>query len=177
MTFSRTLVPHEKKLPFCLREVWVITACLTLVKATAQRFTWRTAPDMEKDFYRLQADLYFYARTKVYVLSSLYQTCKNRVKQFDIYTLESSVCNAEFFSLLSRHMLCGYAVRHMTYGKGINVQFMRLADLIGYGKIIERSPCNRYSTAHKCILLSLIFSDRSRASSLLFLQSTSALFS
>ncbi|CAK9206110.1 unnamed protein product [Sphagnum jensenii] len=84
MTFSRTLVPHEKKLPFCLREVWVITACLTLVKATAQRFTWRTAPDMEKDFYRLQADLYFYARTK----------------------------------------------------------FMRLADLIGYGKIIERSPCN-----------------------------------
>ena len=56
----------QKYLPFCLREVWVVTACLTLVKATAQRFTWRTVgPDMEKDFYRLQADLYFYARTKV----------------------------------------------------------------------------------------------------------------
>lgn len=65
-------LPHDlfscgqKYLPFCLREVWVVTACLTLVKATAQRFTWRTVgPDMEKDFYRLQADLYFYARTKV----------------------------------------------------------------------------------------------------------------
>jgi len=85
MNFSKTLTQHEKYLPFCLREVWVVTACLTLVKATAQRFTWRTVgPDMEKDFYRLQADLYFYARTKL----------------------------------------------------------MRLADLIGYGKSIERSPCN-----------------------------------
>lgn len=60
------IVCGQKYLPFCLREVWVVTACLTLVKATAQRFTWRTVgPDMEKDFYRLQADLYFYARTKV----------------------------------------------------------------------------------------------------------------
>ncbi|BBN01122.1 trafficking protein particle complex subunit 10 [Marchantia polymorpha subsp. ruderalis] len=85
MAFSRSLLLHEKKLPFCLRELWVLTACLAVVKASAERFTPRSVtPDVEKDFYRLQADLYLYARTKL----------------------------------------------------------MRLADLVGYGSRIEKSPCN-----------------------------------
>ncbi|KAL3695593.1 hypothetical protein R1sor_009669 [Riccia sorocarpa] len=85
MTFSRSLQQHENKLPFCLRELWVLTACLTVVKASADRFSPRSVtPDVEKDFYRLQADLYLYARTKL----------------------------------------------------------MRLADLVGYGSRIEKSPCN-----------------------------------
>ncbi|KAL2642198.1 hypothetical protein R1flu_009785 [Riccia fluitans] len=85
MAFSRSLQQHEKKLPFCLRELWVLTACLTVVNASASRFNPRSVtPDVEKDFYRLQADLYLYARTKL----------------------------------------------------------MRLADLVGYGSRIEKSPCN-----------------------------------
>lgn len=63
---------YQKDLPFCLREVWVITACLALVKATSQRFTvLAVTPDVAKDFYRLQGDLYSYARTKVLLLSAL----------------------------------------------------------------------------------------------------------
>lgn len=83
--FSKVLAEHEKSLPFCLREAWVITACLVLVKETSKRLNPRSMmPDVEKEFYRLQGDLYSLARVKL----------------------------------------------------------MRLADLIGYGKNIERSPCN-----------------------------------
>lgn len=47
----------------------MITACLALVKSTSQRFTMLTgARDGIKDFYRLQGDLYSYARTKVLML-------------------------------------------------------------------------------------------------------------
>jgi hypothetical protein len=44
-------------MPFCFRESWVFTACLTLVKATAERHLARThaaAAAAERDFYRLQ---------------------------------------------------------------------------------------------------------------------------
>lgn len=83
--FSKVLSEREKNLPFCLREVWVITACMMLVKETGKRLAPRLiTAEVEKEFYRLQADLYSLARVKL----------------------------------------------------------MRLADLIGYGKTIERSPCN-----------------------------------
>ncbi|MCO5582966.1 hypothetical protein L7F22_036870 [Adiantum nelumboides] len=86
ISFSKLLSEHEKSLPFGLREVWVITACLALVKETEKRLTPRLITvEAEKEFYRLQADLYSLARVK---------------------------------------------------------QLMRLADLIGYGGSIEKSPCN-----------------------------------
>ncbi|KAJ7527532.1 hypothetical protein O6H91_16G059700 [Diphasiastrum complanatum] len=88
LSFSKRLLQYEKDLPFCLREVWVITACIGLAKATAERFTSRlVGPDVEKEYYRVQADLNFHARIKL----------------------------------------------------------MRLADLIGYGCYIQRSPCNSAS--------------------------------
>lgn len=55
--FSRTLGKQERQMPFCFRESWVFTACLTLVKATAERHLARThaaAAAAERDFYRLQ---------------------------------------------------------------------------------------------------------------------------
>lgn len=57
---------YQKDLPFCMREIWVITACRALVKATSRRFSAAiVSQDTVKDFYRLQGDLYSYARTKV----------------------------------------------------------------------------------------------------------------
>lgn len=85
ISFSKLLSEHEKNLPFCLREVWVITACMVLVNESGRRLTPRViTAEAEKEFYRLQADLYSLARVKL----------------------------------------------------------MRLADLIGYGRTIEKSPCN-----------------------------------
>ncbi|KAI5076400.1 hypothetical protein GOP47_0008465 [Adiantum capillus-veneris] len=85
ISFSKLLSEHEKNLPFGLREVWVITACMALVKETEKRLTPRLITvEAEKEFYRFQADLYSLARVKL----------------------------------------------------------MRLADLIGYGRSIEKSPCN-----------------------------------
>ena len=53
-------------LPFCLREVWVITACLALLNATAANYKdGLVAPDVEKEFYRLQGDLFSLCRVKV----------------------------------------------------------------------------------------------------------------
>lgn len=55
-------------LPFCMREVWVISACTDLINATASRYSeGLVAPDIEKEFYRLQGDLYSQCRTKVLV--------------------------------------------------------------------------------------------------------------
>lgn len=67
LSLNIVVVVHgQRRLPFCLREIWVLTACLTTVKATADRFSPRSVtPDVEKDFYRLLGDLYSYARTKV----------------------------------------------------------------------------------------------------------------
>lgn len=53
-------------LPFCMREVWVITACMSLVNETASHYKeGLAAPDIEKEFYRLQGDLYSLCRVKV----------------------------------------------------------------------------------------------------------------
>ncbi|KAK4487353.1 hypothetical protein RD792_006024 [Penstemon davidsonii] len=65
--FRQYLFARQAKsiLPFCMREVWVITACLALVDATSSHFkVGLAAPDIEKEFYRVQGELYTLCRTK-----------------------------------------------------------------------------------------------------------------
>ncbi|XP_048235084.1 trafficking protein particle complex II-specific subunit 130 homolog isoform X2 [Ricinus communis] len=72
ISFSKALTLHESMLPFCLREVWVITACLALIDATASHYnSGVVAPDIEKEFYRLQGDLYSLCRVKFMRLAYL----------------------------------------------------------------------------------------------------------
>ncbi|XP_043688558.1 trafficking protein particle complex II-specific subunit 130 homolog isoform X2 [Telopea speciosissima] len=72
ISFSKALALHENTLPFCMREVWVITACLALINATISHYNDRTlAPDVEKEFYRLQGDLYSLCRIKFMRLAYL----------------------------------------------------------------------------------------------------------
>ncbi|KAK6132777.1 hypothetical protein DH2020_033479 [Rehmannia glutinosa] len=55
----------KSMLPFCMREVWVITACLALIDATASHYKdGLAAPDVEKEFYRVQGEIYTLCRTK-----------------------------------------------------------------------------------------------------------------
>ncbi|KAJ1265685.1 hypothetical protein BS78_08G094400 [Paspalum vaginatum] len=69
--FSKTLALHENSLPFCFREVWVITACLGLIKSTTSHYGGVVAIDSEKEFYRLQGDLYSLCRVKFMRLAYL----------------------------------------------------------------------------------------------------------
>ncbi|KAF5728331.1 hypothetical protein HS088_TW21G00478 [Tripterygium wilfordii] len=72
ISFSKVLAIHENMLPFCMREIWVITACLDLVKATTSHYNdGLVAPDIEKEFYRLQGDLYSLCRVKFMRLAYL----------------------------------------------------------------------------------------------------------
>ncbi|KAK4420679.1 Trafficking protein particle complex II-specific subunit [Sesamum alatum] len=65
ISFSKALALQESILPFCMREVWVITACLALSDATASLYKdGLAAPDVEKEFYRVQGELYTLCRTK-----------------------------------------------------------------------------------------------------------------
>ncbi|WOL15818.1 trafficking protein particle complex II-specific subunit [Canna indica] len=64
--FSKTLALHENSLPFCLREVWVITACLAIINSTSSiNDSVLTTPDIEKEFYRLHGDLHSLSRIKL----------------------------------------------------------------------------------------------------------------
>ncbi|RCV20734.1 hypothetical protein SEVIR_4G080000v4 [Setaria viridis] len=70
--FSKTLALHENSLPFCFREVWVITACLGLIKSTTSHYDGgAVSVDSEKEFYRLQGDLYSLCRIKFMRLAYL----------------------------------------------------------------------------------------------------------
>jgi hypothetical protein len=90
--FAKILTQHEKDLPFCMREIWVITACLALVKATSRRFSAAlVSQDTVKDFYRLQGDLYSHARTKLMRLADLIGYGDN---------IETSPCNSAALSML-----------------------------------------------------------------------------
>ncbi|XP_020100478.1 trafficking protein particle complex II-specific subunit 130 homolog isoform X2 [Ananas comosus] len=72
ISFSKTLSLHESSLPFCLREVWVITACIALIDSTTSNYDGGiVTPDAEKEFYRLQGDLYSLARVKFVRLAYL----------------------------------------------------------------------------------------------------------
>lgn len=72
ISFSKALALHESILPFCTREVWVITASLALIIATASQYKdGQVAADIEKEFYRVQGDLYSLCRTKFMRLAYL----------------------------------------------------------------------------------------------------------
>ncbi|XP_015896085.1 trafficking protein particle complex II-specific subunit 130 homolog isoform X1 [Ziziphus jujuba] len=72
ISFSKALALHENILPFCMREVWVTTACLDLINATASHYSeGLVALDIEKEFYRLQGDLYSLCRVKFMRLAYL----------------------------------------------------------------------------------------------------------
>lgn len=72
ISFSKALAQNEDILPFCMREAWVITACLALIDATSSQYNDRlAAPDIEKEFYRLLGDLYSLCRIKFMRLAYL----------------------------------------------------------------------------------------------------------
>ncbi|KAJ0102315.1 hypothetical protein Patl1_04570 [Pistacia atlantica] len=72
ITFSKSLAQHENILPFCMREVWVITACLAVISATSSDYNEGLAAlDIEKEFYRLLGDLYSLCRVKFMRLAYL----------------------------------------------------------------------------------------------------------
>lgn len=53
-------------LPFCLKEVWIISACLALIESTISKYDGgAVAADVDKEFYRLIGDLYSLSRVKV----------------------------------------------------------------------------------------------------------------
>lgn len=64
---------HQHSLPFCFREVWVITACWGLINSTSSHYgDEHVPPDVEKEFFRLQGDLYSLCRVKVRNLNCLW---------------------------------------------------------------------------------------------------------
>ncbi|XP_057450718.1 trafficking protein particle complex II-specific subunit 130 homolog isoform X2 [Lotus japonicus] len=72
ISFSKSLALHERILPFCMREVWVITACLALVEATTSNYNdGLMVPDIEKEFFLLLGDLYSLGRVKFMRLAYL----------------------------------------------------------------------------------------------------------
>ncbi|XP_058779898.1 trafficking protein particle complex II-specific subunit 130 homolog isoform X1 [Vicia villosa] len=72
LSFSKSLALNERILPFCMREVWVVTACLALIEATTSNYSdGLVAPDAEKEFFCLLGDLYSLARVKFMRLAYL----------------------------------------------------------------------------------------------------------
>lgn len=72
VSFSKTLALQENGLPFCFREVWVITACMDLIKATTSHYDGTAvAIDSEREFCRIQGDLYSLCRIKFLRLAYL----------------------------------------------------------------------------------------------------------
>ncbi|KAF9590459.1 hypothetical protein IFM89_035336 [Coptis chinensis] len=72
ITFSKALALHENSLPFCMREVWVITACLALINVTVSHYKdGLETPDVENEFHRLQGDLHSLSRVKLMRLAYL----------------------------------------------------------------------------------------------------------
>nr|GEZ35520.1 trafficking protein particle complex II-specific subunit 130 homolog [Tanacetum cinerariifolium] len=72
ISFSKALALHESILPFCLREVWIITSCLRLADATAAHYSnGLVAPEIEKEYYRVRGELYSLCRAKFMRLAYL----------------------------------------------------------------------------------------------------------
>ncbi|XP_068639813.1 trafficking protein particle complex II-specific subunit 130 homolog [Aristolochia californica] len=72
ISFSKALTLHENTIPFCMREVWIITACLALINSTSSHYDRElVAPDIDKEFFRLQGDLYSLSRIKFMRLAHL----------------------------------------------------------------------------------------------------------
>ncbi|KAI3809950.1 hypothetical protein L1987_19554 [Smallanthus sonchifolius] len=65
VSFSEALALHESKLPFCIREVWVLTSCLSLLNATADHYRdGQVAHDIEREYYRIRGELFTLSRVK-----------------------------------------------------------------------------------------------------------------
>nr|XP_043628055.1 trafficking protein particle complex II-specific subunit 130 homolog isoform X2 [Erigeron canadensis] len=72
ISFSKALALHESILPFCIREVWIITACLDVANATAAHYSnGFVAPEVEKEYYRVRGELYSLCRAKFMRLAYL----------------------------------------------------------------------------------------------------------
>ncbi|KAJ9562835.1 hypothetical protein OSB04_007995 [Centaurea solstitialis] len=72
ISFSEALAQHESILPFCLREVWVLTACVGLVIASAEHYREELlAPEIKKEYYRVQGELFSLCRVKFMRLACL----------------------------------------------------------------------------------------------------------
>ncbi|GJP42413.1 hypothetical protein CLOM_g1978 [Closterium sp. NIES-68] len=72
LDFSKELAARQRELPFCMREVWVLSACTLVTTVCAERFAPRSPGHYtEKDFFRLQADLISLARAKLMRLGDL----------------------------------------------------------------------------------------------------------
>ncbi|GAB4846333.1 hypothetical protein Ancab_025339 [Ancistrocladus abbreviatus] len=72
ISFSKALALHESILPFCMREVWIITASLALINATSSHYNdGLVVPDVEKEFHRVEGDLYSLCRIKFLRLAYL----------------------------------------------------------------------------------------------------------
>ncbi|KAL4580271.1 hypothetical protein LXL04_016458 [Taraxacum kok-saghyz] len=72
ISFSKALALHESLLPFCIREVWIITSCLSLVDATASHYSnGLVGPEIEKEYYRVRGELYSLCRAKFMRLAYL----------------------------------------------------------------------------------------------------------
>ncbi|CAI9303689.1 unnamed protein product [Lactuca saligna] len=72
ISFSKALALHESFLPFCIREVWIITSCLSLVNATAAHYSnGLVGPEIEKEYYRVRGELYSLCRAKFMRLAYL----------------------------------------------------------------------------------------------------------
>ncbi|KAF5780924.1 putative tetratricopeptide-like helical domain superfamily, TRAPP II complex, TRAPPC10 [Helianthus annuus] len=71
-SFSEALGRQESNLPFCTREVWILTSCLSLINATADHYRdGQIAPDLEREYYRIRAELYSQSRVKLMRLAYL----------------------------------------------------------------------------------------------------------
>ncbi|KAI3769242.1 hypothetical protein L6452_00343 [Arctium lappa] len=72
INFSEALARHESSLPFCMREVWVLTSCVGLVSATAEHYRdGLVAPEIKKEYYRVRGELYSLSRVKLMRLAYL----------------------------------------------------------------------------------------------------------
>ncbi|CAI5473413.1 unnamed protein product [Closterium sp. Yama58-4] len=72
LDFSKELAARQRELPFCMREVWVLSACTLVTTVCAERFAPRSPGHYtEKDFFRLQGDLISLARSKLMRLGDL----------------------------------------------------------------------------------------------------------
>ncbi|XP_071736624.1 trafficking protein particle complex II-specific subunit 130 homolog [Rutidosis leptorrhynchoides] len=72
ISFSKALALHESFLPFCIREVWIITSCLDLANATAAHYSnGFVAPEIDKEYYRVRGELYSLCRAKLMRLAYL----------------------------------------------------------------------------------------------------------
>ncbi|CAI5979986.1 unnamed protein product [Closterium sp. NIES-64] len=133
LDFSKELAARQRELPFCMREVWVLSACTLVTTVCAERFAPRSPGHYtEKDFFRLQGDLISLARSKARRLSS---TPRPPPPPRPACTIAPS----------SRHRLRTHFF-HPTPASPMPLSMphglMRLGDLVGFGKSIRVTPCN-----------------------------------